>query len=77
MRIFLRSFLLFALTFSVAYIVRILIVPGVVPIADGEQSGWQVQIAFLLMSVENIGLFGMAIVMILALLNRLKGLVAR
>jgi hypothetical protein len=26
------------------------------PIADGHQSGWQVQIVFVLMSVENIGL---------------------
>ena len=46
MRIFLKSFLLFALIFSAAYMVRILIVPDVVPIADGEQSGWQIQIAF-------------------------------
>ncbi len=77
MRIFLKSFLLFALTFSAAYVARILIVPDVVPIADGEQSGWQVQIAFLLTSVQNIGLFGMALVMILALLNRFRKLLAR
>ncbi|MGD0848420.1 hypothetical protein [Bradyrhizobium sp.] len=77
MRIFLKSFLLFALTFAAAYIVRILTVPQVVPIADGEQSGWQVQVAFLLTSVQNIGLFGMALVMILALLNRFRSLLAR
>jgi hypothetical protein len=77
MRVFLKSFLLFALTFSAAYVARILIVPDVVPIADGKQSGWQVQIAFPLTSVQNIGLFGMALVMILALLNRFRKLLAR
>lgn len=42
MRIFLKAFLLFALIFSAAYIVRILTVSDVVPIADVEQSGWQI-----------------------------------
>jgi hypothetical protein len=46
------------------------------PIADGHQSGWRVQIAFVLMSVENIGLFGMAIALLTALASRfdLEGL---
>jgi hypothetical protein len=77
MRSFLKAFLLFALFFAVAHITRLWIVPDSLPIADGHQSGWQVQIAFVLMSVENIGLFGMAIVMLLALLNRFRRLVAR
>ena len=77
MRSFLKAFLLFALFFAVAHITLISIVPDSLPIADGHQSGWQVQIAFVLMSVENIGLFGMAIVMLLALLNRFRRLVAR
>ncbi len=77
MRIFLKSFLLFALTFSAAYVARILVVPDVMPIADSEQSGWPVQIAFLLTSVQNVGLFGMALVMILALLNRFRSLLTR
>ena len=77
MRIFLKSFLLFALTFAAAYLAHTLIVPNVVAIADGEQSGWQVQVAFLLTSVQNIGLFGMALVAILALLNRFRSLLAR
>jgi hypothetical protein len=77
MRIFLKSLLLFASIFAAAYAARILIVPNVTPIADGEQSGWQVQIAFLLTSVQNIGLFGVAVVMISALLNRVGSLVAR
>jgi hypothetical protein len=77
MRVFLKAFLLFALLFSVAYITRVSIVPNSLPIADGEQSGWQVQAAFLVMSLENIDLFGMAIVMLLALLNQFRRLVAR
>ena len=76
MRIFLKAFLLFALFFSAAYVARISIVPDSLPIADGHQSGWQVQAAFLLLSVENIGLFGMTIVILLALLNRFTRLVA-
>jgi hypothetical protein len=52
-------------------------VPNVVPIADGEQSGWQVQIAFILTSVQNIGLFGMGLVMLLGLLKQFRRLVIR
>ncbi len=77
MRIFLKCFLLFALIFSAGYLARILTVPNVVPIADGEQPGWPVQIAFFLMSVQNIGLIGMALVMLLALLSQLRSLVTR
>jgi hypothetical protein len=77
MRIFLKAFSLFALFFSIAYIARILTVPDVVPIADTEQSGWPVQIAFVLTSVQNIGLFGMGLVMLLALLNQFRSLLAR
>jgi branched-subunit amino acid permease len=77
MRIFLKAFLLFALFFVAAHIIRISVVPNTLPIADGDQSGWQVQIAFVLMSVENIGLFGMAIVAVLALVSRFRRLVAR
>jgi hypothetical protein len=77
MRIFLKSFLLFALIFSAAYIARILIVPNVMPIADGEQPGWQVQVAFILTSIQNIGLIGLALVVVLALLTQLRSLVTR
>ena len=77
MRIFLKVFILFALIFSTAYIARILTVPNVIPIAHGEQSGWQVQIAFVLTSVQNIGLFGMGLVMLLGLLKQFRSLVVR
>ncbi len=77
MRIFLKCFLLFALIFSAAYIARSLIAPNAMPIADGEQPGWPVQIAFFLTSVQNIGLIVMALVVLLALLSRLRSLVTR
>jgi hypothetical protein len=75
-RTFLKSMLLFALIFAAAYGARILFVPDVVPIADGEQSSWQLQLAFFLTSVQNVGLFGMSLMLLLALLGQLKNLVA-
>lgn len=77
MRPFVKSLLLFALIFSTAYVARVTIVPDVVPIADGEQPGWQVQVAFVLSSVQNIGLMGMAVVVLLALSSQLKALITR
>ena len=77
MRIFRMSLLFFVLIFSAAYIARVTIVPNVMPIADGEPSNWQIQVAFFLTSVQNIGLFGMALVVLLALLSQLKSFVGR
>jgi hypothetical protein len=77
MRIFCKSLSLFALVFLAAYVARILVVPNVTPVADGEQSHWQIQVAFFFTSVQNIGLIGMTVVMLLALLSQLKSLVAR
>jgi hypothetical protein len=77
MRVFLKTFLLFALIFSVAYVARILTVPEIVPIADAEESSWQVQIAFALTSVQNVGLFGMILIILLALVNWFRHLVKR
>lgn len=77
MRVFLKSLLLFALIFAAAYIARAIVVPNVMPIADGEQPGWQVQVAFLLKSVQNVGLFGVVLVTVLALLSELKNLTTR
>jgi hypothetical protein len=53
MRTFLKSLLLFASIFAAAYVARILIVPNVAPIAEGEESNWQIQVAFFLTSVQN------------------------
>jgi hypothetical protein len=77
MRIFLKSLSLFALIFLAANVARVTIVPHAMPIADGEQPGWQVQVAFILATVQNIGLIGMALVMLVALSSRLKSLIAR
>jgi hypothetical protein len=77
MRIFLKSLSLFALIFLAAYVARVAIVPHAMPIADGEQPGWQVQVAFVITSVQNIGLIGIALVLMVALSSRLKGLIAR
>ncbi|HEX9238598.1 MAG TPA: hypothetical protein VF866_07545 [Xanthobacteraceae bacterium] len=75
MRTFFKSLLLFALIFLAAYVTRITVVPNVVSIADGEQPGWQVQVAFIITSVQNIGLIGMALVMLVAASSRLKSLI--
>jgi hypothetical protein len=77
MLIFLKSLSLFTLIFVVAYAARITIVPDAMPIADGEQPGWQVQVAFIISSIQNIGLIGMALVLLVALSSRLKCLNAR
>jgi hypothetical protein len=77
MRIFLKLLLLFASIFLVAYVARVTFVPDAMPIADGEQPGWQVQVAFLLASVQNLGLIGMALVTLVALARQFRSLVAR
>ncbi|MFY9953565.1 hypothetical protein [Bradyrhizobium sp.] len=77
MRIFLKLLLLFASIFLCAYVARVTVVPDAMPIADGEQPGWQVQVAFLLASVQNLGLIGMALVTLVALARQFKSLVAR
>jgi hypothetical protein len=74
MRSFLKSLLLFASIFAAAYVARILIVPNVAPIAEGEESNWQIQVAFFFMSVQNIGLFGMVLVVLVALPSQVKKL---
>jgi hypothetical protein len=77
MRTFLKSLLVFVSIFAAAYIARLLIVPDVMPIAEGRQSGWQIDVAFFLTSVQNIGLSGTALVVLLALLHQFRNLVIR
>jgi hypothetical protein len=77
LRIFLKLLALFGLIFLAAYVARVTIVPNAMPIADGEQPGWQVQVAFVVTSIQNIGLIGMALVMAVALSSQLKSLIAR
>jgi len=71
---YLKALSLFALVFGLAFLSHKAIVPNVVPIADGEQSNWQVQLAFVLVSLENIGLGGAALVFVALALDRLQGM---
>jgi hypothetical protein len=78
MRAYVKIFLLFVAAFVLAWLAHRTIVPNVVPVADGDgQVNWQVQTAFVLLSVEYIGLGGAALVVVATLLNRLQKLRAR
>ncbi|THD60331.1 MAG: hypothetical protein E7813_22815 [Bradyrhizobium sp.] len=77
MRTFLKCLLLFASIFAAAYVARMFIVPDAAPIAEGKESNWQIQVAFFLMMVQNIGLFGMVLVALVALPSRAKNPVVR
>ena len=75
---YVKILLLFASAFVVAWLVHQAIVPDVVPVADGdEQANWQVQTAFVLLAIENIGLGGAVLVVVAAVLDRLQKLRAR
>jgi hypothetical protein len=65
-----KALSLFAVIFALAFLAHKAIVPNVVAIADGEQSNWQVQLAFVLVSLENIGLGGAALVLMALVLDR-------
>lgn len=67
MRAYLRLFLLSASTAAAAYLASRALVPDAVPVADSEQPQWYLQLAFVLRSIELIGLGGMALVVIAGL----------
>lgn len=78
MRAYLKIFLLFVAAFALAWLAHREIVPNVVAVADDdEQANWQVQTAFVLLSIENIGLGGAALVVVAAVLDRVQKLRAR
>ena len=70
MRAYLRLLLLFALTAGAAYLASRVLVPNAVPVADSEQPQWYLQLAFILRSIELIGLGGMALVLVAGLASR-------
>jgi hypothetical protein len=76
MRIFLKPLALFALIASFGYLVRLIVAPDVQPIGDREQAGWDIHVALVLMSIQNIGLIGLAIVSALALSTEIRRLLA-
>ena len=67
MRAYLRLFLLSASTAAAAYLASRVLVPDAMPVADSEQPQWYLQLAFVLRSIELIGLGGMALVVIAGL----------
>ncbi|SDK27279.1 MULTISPECIES: hypothetical protein [Bradyrhizobium] len=67
MRAYLRLLLLFALTAGAAYLASRLLVPNAVPVADSEQPQWYLQLAFVLRSIELIGLGGIVLVLVAGL----------
>jgi len=72
MRAYLKLFLLSAVTAGVAWLASRTFVPDAVPVADVEQQPqWYLQLAFLLRSIELIGLGGMALVLVAGLAARL------
>jgi hypothetical protein len=67
MRAYLRLLLLAASTAGAAYLASQVFVPDALPVADSEQPQWYLQLAFVLRSIELIGLGGMALVLIAGL----------
>ena len=65
MRAYLKLFLLSAITAGAAWLASRSFVPDAVPVADIEQQPqWHLQLAFVLRSIELIGLGGMVLVVI-------------
>jgi hypothetical protein len=61
---YLKAFLFFAFIFSLSVIARLAIAPGVRPIAENDQADWKLQAAFVLKSIEYVGLFGIVILLL-------------
>jgi hypothetical protein len=71
MRAYLKLLLVFAVTAGAAWLASRAFVPDAVPVADSEQPQWYLQLAFVLRSIELIGLGGMALVMVAGVAARL------
>ena len=67
MRAYLKLLLLSAVTAGAAYLASRALVPDAVPVGDSEQPQWYLQLAFVLRSIELIGLGGMALVLVAGL----------
>lgn len=64
MRPYLKALLFFAMLFAASHVVRLIVTPGVTPVADNEQPTLKFLSAFVLKSLENIGLYGTVIVLL-------------
>jgi hypothetical protein len=71
---YLKAFLFFVFIFSLSIIARLAIAPGVRPIAENAQTDWKLQAAFVLKSIEYVGLFGIVILLLLAGFSLLRQL---
>jgi hypothetical protein len=69
MRAYLKLLLLF--TAGAAWLASHTFVPDAVPVADNEQPQWYLQLAFLLRSIEFIGVGGIALVLVAGVTARL------
>jgi hypothetical protein len=67
MQAYLKLLTLLTLTAVAAFAASRVLVPNAVPVADSELPQWYFQLAFLLKSIELIGLGGIALVMIAGL----------
>ena len=72
MRPYFKASLFFIILFSVSLTARMFIAPGVHPIAENGQSNFSLQVAFVLKSLEYIGLFGLIFVVLLAAFGWLR-----
>jgi hypothetical protein len=68
LKLYLKFIVLFAVIFCAAYALRHLVVPDIVAIADNDlpQSTWKVEVAFVLTTLENLGMGGAALTLLLA-----------
>ncbi len=73
MRAYVRLLLVFALTAGAAYLASRALVPNAMPVADNEEPQWYLQLAFVLRSIELIGLGGMVLVLVAGLATRFGG----
>jgi hypothetical protein len=64
MRVYLRLLLLSASVAGAANLASRVLVPDALPVADSDQPQWYLQLAFVLGSVEFIGLGGMVLVLV-------------
>ncbi len=77
MRTYLRALLFFVLLFIAGFTARVLFAPGVLPVDIDEHPTGKFLTAFVLKSVENVGLYGSIIVLIFGVVWLLTGFVRR
>ncbi len=72
MRTYLKLLLLFAVIAGAAWLASRTLVPDAVPVADSERPQWYLQLAFVLKSIELIGIGGLVMVLVAGVATRLE-----